>query len=84
MRAGWLGSACRCRGGGLLEEVGAAGEDPGDAAAREPVLVGAVPALRHPYAATSIELGRLGPEAVALGAATIPMESFLNGPRSGG
>ena len=40
--------------------------------------------LRHPYAATSIELGRLGPEAVALGAATIPMESFLNGPRSGG
>lgn len=35
--------------------------------------------LRHPFAATSLELGRLGPEAVALGAATLPVESFLNG-----
>lgn len=35
--------------------------------------------LRQPFAATSIELGRLGPDAVALGAATLPMESFLNG-----
>jgi predicted NBD/HSP70 family sugar kinase len=37
--------------------------------------------LRHPFAATSIELGRLGPGVVALGAATLPLESFLN--RSG-
>jgi predicted NBD/HSP70 family sugar kinase len=36
--------------------------------------------LRHPFAATSIELGKLGPEAVTLGAATLPMERFLNGP----
>ena len=35
--------------------------------------------LRHPFAATSIELGRLGPGVVAQGAATLPMESFLNG-----
>ncbi len=35
--------------------------------------------LRHPFAATSIGLGQLGPWAVALGAATLPMESFLNG-----
>jgi predicted NBD/HSP70 family sugar kinase len=35
--------------------------------------------LRHPFGATSIELGRLGPEAVALGAATLPVERFLNG-----
>jgi predicted NBD/HSP70 family sugar kinase len=35
--------------------------------------------LRHPFAATSIELGQLGPWAVALGAATLPAESFLNG-----
>jgi predicted NBD/HSP70 family sugar kinase len=34
--------------------------------------------LRHPFAATSIELGRLGPDAVALGAATLPIERFLN------
>jgi predicted NBD/HSP70 family sugar kinase len=40
--------------------------------------------LRHPFAATSIELGRLGPGAVALGAATLPMESFLNGSWAGG
>ena len=35
--------------------------------------------LRYPFAATSIELGQLGPEAVAFGAATLPMEDFLNG-----
>jgi predicted NBD/HSP70 family sugar kinase len=35
--------------------------------------------LRHPFAATSIELGQLGPEAVTFGAATLPMEDFLNG-----
>jgi predicted NBD/HSP70 family sugar kinase len=35
--------------------------------------------LRHPFAATTIELGDLGPWAVALGAATLPVESFLNG-----
>jgi predicted NBD/HSP70 family sugar kinase len=46
--------------------------------------------LRHPFAAASIELGRLGPGVVALGAATLPLESFLNGtgpraqPRDGG
>jgi predicted NBD/HSP70 family sugar kinase len=34
--------------------------------------------LRHPFAATSIELGTLGPGVVALGAATLPVESFLN------
>jgi predicted NBD/HSP70 family sugar kinase len=36
-------------------------------------------ALRHPFAATSIELGLLGPESVVLGAATLPLEGFLNG-----
>ncbi len=35
--------------------------------------------LRRPFAAASIELGQLGPEAVAFGAATLPMEDFLNG-----
>lgn len=35
--------------------------------------------LRHPFAATSIKLGKLGPEAVTLGAATLPVERFLNG-----
>ena len=35
--------------------------------------------LRHPFAATSIELGRLGSEALTLGAATLPVERFLNG-----
>jgi predicted NBD/HSP70 family sugar kinase len=40
--------------------------------------------LRHPFAATSIELGRLGPGAVAVGAATLPLESFLNGSATGG
>jgi predicted NBD/HSP70 family sugar kinase len=38
--------------------------------------------LRHLFAATSIGLGQLGPGAVARGAATLPMETFLN--RSGG
>jgi predicted NBD/HSP70 family sugar kinase len=36
-------------------------------------------ALRHPFAETSIELCCLGPDAVALGAATLPVEHFLNG-----
>jgi predicted NBD/HSP70 family sugar kinase len=35
--------------------------------------------LRHPFEAASIELGKLGPEAATLGAATLPMERFLNG-----
>jgi predicted NBD/HSP70 family sugar kinase len=35
--------------------------------------------LRHLFAATSIDLGQLGPGAVARGAATLPMETFLNG-----
>ena len=35
--------------------------------------------LRQLFAATSISLGQLGPGAVARGAATLPMESFLNG-----
>ena len=35
--------------------------------------------LTHRFAQTSIELGRLGADAVALGAATLPMERFLNG-----
>jgi predicted NBD/HSP70 family sugar kinase len=33
--------------------------------------------LRHLFAGTSIELGRLGPDAVALGAATLPIGTFL-------
>jgi predicted NBD/HSP70 family sugar kinase len=36
-------------------------------------------ALRHPFAETTIELGRLGPEAMTLGAAALPVERFLNG-----
>jgi predicted NBD/HSP70 family sugar kinase len=36
--------------------------------------------LHHLFAATSIGLGQLGPGAVARGAATLPMETFLNGP----
>jgi predicted NBD/HSP70 family sugar kinase len=36
-------------------------------------------ALRHRFARTTIELGQLGPDAVALGAATLPMERFLGG-----
>jgi predicted NBD/HSP70 family sugar kinase len=35
--------------------------------------------LTHRFAQTSIELGRLGPDTVALGAATLPMERFLDG-----
>jgi predicted NBD/HSP70 family sugar kinase len=40
--------------------------------------------LRHLYAAASIGLGQLGPGAVALGAATLPMETFLNGSEGSG
>jgi predicted NBD/HSP70 family sugar kinase len=35
--------------------------------------------LHHPFAETSVVLGQLGPDAVALGAATLPVEAFLNG-----
>jgi predicted NBD/HSP70 family sugar kinase len=35
--------------------------------------------LRQPFAAASIVLGQLGPEAVTLGAATLAMERFLDG-----
>jgi predicted NBD/HSP70 family sugar kinase len=35
--------------------------------------------LTHRFAQTSIELGGLGSDAVALGAATLPMERFLDG-----
>ena len=35
--------------------------------------------LRHLFTETSIELGRLGPDAVALGAATLPIGAFLGG-----
>ncbi|MGH3169215.1 MAG: ROK family transcriptional regulator [Trebonia sp.] len=35
--------------------------------------------LTHRFAETSIDLGHLGPDAVALGAATLPMERFLSG-----
>jgi predicted NBD/HSP70 family sugar kinase len=34
--------------------------------------------LVHRFAQTSIELGGLGPDAVALGAATLPVERFLD------
>jgi predicted NBD/HSP70 family sugar kinase len=34
--------------------------------------------LPHPFAVASIELSQLGPEAVAFGAATLPIEDFLN------
>jgi predicted NBD/HSP70 family sugar kinase len=34
--------------------------------------------LRHLFAASSVGLGELGPGAVALGAATLPTEAFLN------
>jgi len=36
-------------------------------------------AMRHPFRTTSIELCSLGPDAVAMGAATLPLERFLNG-----
>ena len=35
--------------------------------------------LRHLFDAASIELGQLGPEAVTFGAATLPVQDFLNG-----
>ncbi|WP_189225784.1 ROK family transcriptional regulator [Saccharothrix coeruleofusca] len=35
-------------------------------------------ALRHPYGQLSIELGRLGPDAVAVGAATLPVAALLD------
>ncbi|MFC7303126.1 ROK family protein [Streptomyces monticola] len=41
-------------------------------------------ALRHPYAQTSIELGRLGPDAVTVGAATLPLARFLETGGTGG
>ena len=37
--------------------------------------------LHYPFGQTSIELGRLGPDAVALGAATLPVEALLSGTR---
>jgi len=40
--------------------------------------------LTHRFAQTSIELGGLGPDAVALGAATLPMERFLDGTLTAG
>jgi predicted NBD/HSP70 family sugar kinase len=36
-------------------------------------------ALSHPYAETTITVGRIGPDAVARGAATLPIQAFLNG-----
>jgi predicted NBD/HSP70 family sugar kinase len=35
-------------------------------------------ALRHPFAQTSLEICRLGPEAVAVGAATLPLARLLD------
>jgi predicted NBD/HSP70 family sugar kinase len=35
--------------------------------------------LRHPFAATSIELAELGPDEATMGAATLQLEGFLNG-----
>lgn len=35
-------------------------------------------ALRHPFAQTTIELCHLGPDAVAMGAATLPLARFLD------
>ena len=37
--------------------------------------------VRQPFAETTISLGLLGPDAVALGAATLPMEAFLKARR---
>ncbi|MBO1331256.1 ROK family transcriptional regulator [Streptomyces sp. VRA16 Mangrove soil] len=34
-------------------------------------------ALRHPFAQTTVELGRLGTDAVTVGAATLPLAKFL-------
>jgi predicted NBD/HSP70 family sugar kinase len=36
-------------------------------------------ALSHSFSQASIGIGRLGPDAVALGAATLPIQAFLNG-----
>jgi predicted NBD/HSP70 family sugar kinase len=40
--------------------------------------VAAAYALRHPCAQTSIEMGRLGADAVTVGAATLPLARFLD------
>ena len=40
--------------------------------------VAAAYALHHPGAQTSIELGRLGADAVTVGAATLPLARFLD------
>jgi predicted NBD/HSP70 family sugar kinase len=40
--------------------------------------VAAAYSLHHPCAQTSIELGRLGPDAVTVGAATLPLARFLD------
>src|SRR3954451_18724687 len=40
-------------------------------------------ALPHPYGQVTIELGGLGPGAVALGAATLPVAALLAGPADG-
>jgi predicted NBD/HSP70 family sugar kinase len=37
--------------------------------------------LRYPFDRCSIELGRLGPDAVTMGAATLPVEAVLSGAR---
>jgi predicted NBD/HSP70 family sugar kinase len=43
----------------------------------------AAQALRFPFSHVAIEVGRLGPDAVAMGAATLVVESFLaNGGRA--
>ena len=36
-------------------------------------------ALSHPFDQTTITVGRVGPDAVARGAATLPIQAFLNG-----
>jgi predicted NBD/HSP70 family sugar kinase len=41
--------------------------------------VAAAQALRYPFSHVAIELGRLGPDAVAMGAATLVVERFLAG-----
>jgi hypothetical protein len=43
----------------------------------------AAQALRYPFSQVAIEIGRLGPDAVAMGAATLVVERFLaNGGRT--
>jgi predicted NBD/HSP70 family sugar kinase len=39
--------------------------------------------LRHPWDRTSVELGQLGPDAVTVGAATLPLARFLDNGGSG-